>query len=219
VITTLHSFDGADGQWPAAGLVLASNGTLYGATTAGGPSGQGTIFGITTTGDFQVLGNPGSLWGLIQANDGNLYGVTDVYGAPNTLFRLSLTGTLTTLFTFGGDYGQPSGPLMQATDGTLWGVADYAGTGPGAVYRYNADLNGLVVPVPAFGKAGSDVVLLGPDFTGATGVTFNGIPASYTVRSSTIITATVPAGATTGPVDVTGSFGTWIGNPVFFVQP
>jgi uncharacterized repeat protein (TIGR03803 family) len=218
VITALHSFSGADGQWPTAGLVLASNGTLYGATPAGGANGQGTIFSITPAGDFQVLGNEGSSWGLTQANDGNLYGVTNIHGVPSTLFRMTLTGTITTLFTFGSDEGQPSGPLVQATDGTLWGVTDYAGTGPGAVYRYNADLDGLVVPVPASGKVGSVVALMGPEFTGATSVTFNGVAASYTVRSSTLILATVPAGATTGPIEVSGFFPNAFSNP-FTVVP
>jgi uncharacterized repeat protein (TIGR03803 family) len=218
VITTLHSFNGADGQWPAAGLVLASNGTLYGATPAGGPARQGTIFSITPAGDFQVRSNVGSLWGLIQANDGNLYGVTTISGVPSTLFRMTLTGTITTLFTFGEDEGQPSGPLLQATDGTLWGVTDDAGTGPGAVYRYNADLDGLVVPVPAFGKVGSVVTLMGPEFTGTKSVTFNGVAASFTVKSSTIITTIVPAGATTGPIEVSGFFPNAFSNP-FTVVP
>jgi uncharacterized repeat protein (TIGR03803 family) len=218
IITTLHSFNGTDGQWPTAGLVLASNGTLYGATPAGGANGQGTIFSITPAGDFQVLSNVGSSWGLIQANDGNLYGVTNISGVPGTLIRMTLSGTTTTLFTFGEDEGRPSGPLAQATDGTLWGVADGAGTGPGAVYRYNADLDGLVVPVPAFGKVGSGVALMGPEFTGATSVTFNGVAASYTVKSSTLIWATVPTGATTGPIEVSGFFPNAYSNP-FIVEP
>jgi uncharacterized protein (TIGR03437 family) len=36
--------------------------------------------------------------------------------------------------------------------------------------------------------------------TGATSVTFNGTPATFTVVSATEITTTVPAGATTGEV-------------------
>lgn len=47
---------------------------------------------------------------------------------------------------------------------------------------------------------------MGPEFTGATSVTFNSVAASYTVKSSTLILATVPAGATTGPIEVSGFF-------------
>jgi hypothetical protein len=51
-------------------------------------------------------------------------------------------------------------------------------------------------------------LIAGTGFTGASGVTFNGTAASYTVNSPTSIAATVPAGATTGPIAVTTSGGT-----------
>src|SRR5580658_5954065 len=54
-LTTLHSFDGADGQNPEGGLVQATNGDLYGTTLAGGANGQGTVFKITTTGTLTTL--------------------------------------------------------------------------------------------------------------------------------------------------------------------
>ena len=41
----LHNFGGADGKEPFAGLVLA-NGTLYGTTSYGGTSNQGTVFSL-----------------------------------------------------------------------------------------------------------------------------------------------------------------------------
>ncbi|MFM7014730.1 MAG: beta strand repeat-containing protein, partial [Bacteroidota bacterium] len=56
---------------------------------------------------------------------------------------------------------------------------------------------------PSTGAIGSTVVISGADFTGATGVSFNGTAAtSFTVNSNGQITATVPAGTTTGPVTV-----------------
>jgi len=58
------------------------------------------------------------------------------------------------------------------------------------------------------------VVIAGYYFTGATSVKFNGVPATFVVNSSTQITATVPATATTGPVQVTAPTGTdtWYNN-------
>jgi hypothetical protein len=50
------------------------------------------------------------------------------------------------------------------------------------------------------GPVGTSVTITGTGFTGATAVTFNGTPASFTVDLSTQITAKVPAGATDGPI-------------------
>jgi type II secretory pathway pseudopilin PulG len=57
---------------------------------------------------------------------------------------------------------------------------------------------------PSAGPVGTSVALTGTNFTGATKVTFNGTNApAFTVVSATQITATVPAGATSGTVAVT----------------
>lgn len=53
-----------------------------------------------------------------------------------------------------------------------------------------------------------NVIITGTNFTGATAVSFNGTAAAFTVNSSTQITATLPAGATTGPISVTTPSGT-----------
>jgi hypothetical protein len=53
------------------------------------------------------------------------------------------------------------------------------------------------------------VTISGNNFTGATSVKFNGLnAASFTVTSATSIQATVPAGASTGPLSVTTTGGT-----------
>src|SRR5205807_1660520 len=52
------------------------------------------------------------------------------------------------------------------------------------------------------------VTISGTNFTGATTVTFNGVSANFTVTSATTIQATVPTGATTGPLSVTTPGGT-----------
>ncbi|HEY6968967.1 MAG TPA: IPT/TIG domain-containing protein, partial [Candidatus Angelobacter sp.] len=56
---------------------------------------------------------------------------------------------------------------------------------------------------PIFGPVGTGVTITGTTFTGATAVSFNGVPATFTVSPSGTITTTVPAGATTGPITVT----------------
>ncbi len=70
---------------------------------------------------------------------------------------------------------------------------------------------------PSSGPAGTAVTLTGTCFTGATAMKFNGTTASFTVASDTSITTTVPAGATTGPVSVTGPGGTGTSTASFTV--
>jgi hypothetical protein len=56
---------------------------------------------------------------------------------------------------------------------------------------------------PESGQTGSSVTIMGTNLSGATGVTFHGSPASFTANSETEITATVPCGTATGPIQVT----------------
>ena len=154
--STLYSFCAqsgcADGEFPQTGLVQASNGNLYGTTILGGAYGSGTIFELTLSGALTTLysacsqtGCPDGNYlyaGLIQARDGNLYGIMQVGGAHNsgTIYRITLSGTLTTLYSFcsqpacaDGQY--PAAGLVQATNGNLYGTtADGGVHGDGTVF-------------------------------------------------------------------------------------
>lgn len=71
---------------------------------------------------------------------------------------------------------------------------------------------------PSGGPAGSSVVLTGSNFVDVSGVSFNGTAASsFTVNSSTQITAVVPNGAATGPVSVINGFGSGTSSSAFTV--
>jgi uncharacterized protein (TIGR03437 family) len=67
------------------------------------------------------------------------------------------------------------------------------------------------------GEVGATVNILGSDLTGATSVSFNGIAATFTVVSRSLITATVPAGASTGTIEVVTPSGTLSSNVPFRV--
>jgi uncharacterized repeat protein (TIGR03803 family) len=81
----------------------------------------------------------GSFSGLIQASDGNFYGVTFNGGPEDTgaLFRMTPSGTITVLHTFtNGSEGAWPGGLIQATDGFLYGTTTgRAKYGNGALFR------------------------------------------------------------------------------------
>jgi uncharacterized protein (TIGR03437 family) len=76
-----------------------------------------------------------------------------------------------------------------------------------------------VKTLPHSGRVGQIVRILGTALTGATAVTLNGIPATFTFYSASEITATVPAGATTGTVEVTTPSGTLLSAGPFTVLP
>jgi uncharacterized repeat protein (TIGR03803 family) len=226
VFTTLFTFSGtgSDGGnvWDVA-LIEGTDGALYGATSAGGLYGGGTVFKITTAGVFTTLYNFCALancadgsqpqGGLIQASDGNFYGTTSVTG-PNgggTIYRITPAGAFTNVYSFCSlsgcaDGSYPPSALFQATDGRIYGVTNDGGTDEsGTVFRLNLGLPAFVAPLPGFGKPGQTVSILGNNLKSTTSVTFNGITARFSATSNSAINAIVPSGATSGPIVVTTS--------------
>jgi uncharacterized repeat protein (TIGR03803 family) len=234
VLTTLHSFDGTDGDGPIAGLIQGTSGYLYGTTIAGGANGLGTVFKITPSGMLTTLhsfdGTDGaSPWaGLVQGTNGNFYGTTEAGGASNacsggcgTVFKITPNGTLTTLHSFDStDGANPTAGLVQATNGNFYGTTEGGGAnGLGTVFSLSVGLGLFVETHPTSGKVGAAVKILGTKLTGATSVTFNGTSATFTVKSKSEITTTVPTGATTGTVQVVTPGGTLSSNVPFRVTP
>src|SRR5207244_8199740 len=72
---------------------------------------------------------------LMQATNGNLYGMTNVGGANNdgTLFEYDIdTDSLLMLFDFAEDSGTlPRGSLMQASNGKVYGMTTSGGSNNG----------------------------------------------------------------------------------------
>jgi hypothetical protein len=102
----------------------------------------------------------------------------------------------------------------------LYGTtADGGANGYGTVFSLSVGLGPFVETEPTAAKVGATVKILGTNLTGATSVNFNGKLATFTVVSSSEITTTVPAGATTGKVQVVTPGGTLLSNVSFRVLP
>lgn len=229
-LTTLHSFDSNDGAQPVTRLIQATDGNFYGTTpVGGGATVSGVVFKMTPAGALTTLhlfaGTDGAApeSRLIQATDWNLYGTTQLGGLNGlgTIFRIATSGTFTTLHHFDSTEGyEPIASLMQATNGGFYGTAAFGGaSGDGTVFSFSVGLNPFVKTLPSAGKVGAAVKILGTDLTGATSVTFNGAAAAFTVVSASEITTTVPAGATTGTVEVVTPSGALSSNVPFRVLP
>jgi uncharacterized repeat protein (TIGR03803 family) len=132
--TVLYSFTGGpDGAYPEAGLIQDPRGNLYGTTSKGGYSNNGTVFRLSKTGkeialySFGEFANPS---GLIQDAKGNLYGTTYYGGTTGcglgcgVVFRQNKTGHQTLLHAFAGgtDGGNPPGGVIRDAKGNLYGT-------------------------------------------------------------------------------------------------
>ena len=164
--TSLYSFGSysGDGAFPEAGLVQGSDSNFYGTTYAGGMD-LGTVFRISPSGSETNLYSFGSTpdgdsprVGLVQGSDGNFYGTTYNggtstncgYNGCGTVFRISPSGTYTSLYSFAGspDGAEPYAALVQGSDSNFYGTTLYGGTstnclgtdGCGTVFKLDVGL-------------------------------------------------------------------------------
>jgi uncharacterized repeat protein (TIGR03803 family) len=170
-LSILHNFCSqskcVDGFDPISALALGSDGNFYGTTPYGGggsackySTGCGTFYQITPAGTLTTLYNfcsqtnctdgEGPTATPVQGTDGNFYGTTEAGGAScscGTIFKITPTGTLTTLYRFGvqsngSDGFDITGGLVQGSDGNFYGttygggnINACAGYGCGTVFK------------------------------------------------------------------------------------
>jgi uncharacterized repeat protein (TIGR03803 family) len=198
-ISTLWTFTGGTdggGSEPGgarAGLVQALDGNFYGTTYGGGTNGLGTVFRVSPTGAFSNLWSFTASQGvtrpyagtLVQASDGNLYGLT-TGGGYGTIYRITTNGAVTLLHAFRGqaaDGASPYSGLIQANDGNLYGATAAGGvTGCGTIFSisptgdyrtvwsFSCGFDGRTPYSPLF--QGSDGALYGTTRDGGVGTLF-----------------------------------------------
>lgn len=239
VIKVLHAFKGypTDGYHPIGILVQGTDGNFYGTTYQGGANNQGTVFKISSSGAYTLLysfnhsvGKPTDpdlpQAGLTVGTDGNFYGVGSSGGSKNygAIFKITPAGSESAVYSFDSQPGgvdgiSPTTPLVLHTNGKFYGNTNGNSLGGSVFYSLDMKFKPLVDLVTWMAKVGKTVEILGQGFTGTTGVSFNGVPASFNNASDTYMTATVPAGALTGTVTVTTFTSTMKSNRAFLVTP
>lgn len=160
--SVVYSFKGGgtDLATPVQGVVLGSDGALYGKTAYGSNSSAGAIFKINPDGSgYAVLrnfaetgGDAAAPCGLIEGNDGVLYGVSYSGGASEyygTVFKLGKDGSgyrLLHSFAHNGRDGFSSSTLVEGRDGALYGTTDGGGLYEGGTaYKLNKDGSGYTI--------------------------------------------------------------------------
>jgi uncharacterized repeat protein (TIGR03803 family) len=150
---TIHEFgvDPHEGHLCWAGLTLASDGMLYGATYFGGDSGGGVVYRMDTDGNVTPLWPLGSgadpstpLAAPIEAADGRMVGSGRAGGAHNhgAIYSMAKDGSdRQILHSYSGNDGSdPSVPLTQALDGNFYGITTFGGPNDGGtVFRVAPD--------------------------------------------------------------------------------
>jgi uncharacterized repeat protein (TIGR03803 family) len=158
-VSVVYSFGGPapNGLRPFAGLIQASDGTLYGTTYDGGYA-YGTVFQLAPDGSsiafpwiFSGTDGANPYAGVIQGANGMLYGTTYQGGNDNagTVFQMAPDGSSFTRlwsFTAKSDGSHLRAPLIQGSDGMLYGTAEEGGaTGYGTIFQVAPDGSSFTV--------------------------------------------------------------------------
>jgi len=149
-LTTLHSFTGLDGAYPAGALVQGADGNFYGTTSDNfsGGTNYGTVFRMSSNGAFTNLyrfsGGADGAWpqfGLVIGSDASLYGNAH-HGADawGTIFKISSSGVFGTLSAMDNFSGLPASLLATGTDGDFYCIGAFGfGGDPGSVFNVARD--------------------------------------------------------------------------------
>ena len=218
-LTTLASFDGTNGSAPAASLIQASDGNLYGTTEYGGPINGceggfnpcGTVFKITLSGTlttvhtFVYSDGAFPVSPVVQGSDGNFYGTNQGEGdsgGAGAIFKMTPGGTVTVLsFT-----SSPAG-LVQGRDGNFYGTTPRSYT-DGTVFKITP--SGTLTTLHTFGGTDGNNpqagLILGSDGN-FYGTTYSGGTSNYCGYGCGTVFKITPSGSLTSLHSFSGTDG------------
>jgi len=212
-LTILASYPEESNSAPStfhATLIEATNGNFYFTAANGGSNHAGAILELSPTGTLTTLyeftnPNTGAPTILVEGTDGNLYGVAQGIDLTResyaSLFRMTLAGQFETLQ---APFGYCPCYLTLGSDGKFYGTSSYENTAFVWDLSLPAPKPRVSGVVPTSGTPGEVVTVNGLFLFGATGVSFNGTPATvFSNITGNYVSVTVPPGATTGPITVT----------------
>jgi uncharacterized repeat protein (TIGR03803 family) len=210
-ITTLASLNGTLGARPLAGLVMDANGNLYGTTSAGGTSQNGTVFelaaGSATITTLAFLnGTEGAHpdGGLVVDGSGNLYGTTHDGGAGyGTVFELPGVA-LADQWT-----GANSAVDTNWSDGANWSTGSPPAPGQTVVFTKNFSVQGFTCTVDAPSRV---IGVLKIDSTWGGTITVN--TTLSVVGNFTLASGTFAVGSVGTHVHIGGSASRWSGGQI-----
>ncbi len=189
----------ANGSYPYTTLMMTSTGRVFGATSQGGTSNNGTLYEynpatntLTKRRDFSSADGRFPLAALVEANNGRLYGTAGMGGVNGrgTLFEFNLsTNTFTKKIDFNTTNGETPYPgLVKAANGNLYGMTNAGGiSSVGTIFEYDVTTNTLTKKLDFF-------------FDPATGKGLNGmVPASnFTLSGNGLLYSTTSQGGLAG---------------------
>ncbi|MBC7880371.1 MAG: hypothetical protein H7Y37_03490 [Anaerolineae bacterium] len=206
----------------SASFVVNNTTTIQATVPSGATSGQimvttptGTItsidnYTVTPTGSPAVSGfspTSGAVNSQVAISGANFTNVSTVkFGDLAAIFTVNSSTQITAIV----PNGAITAPIAVTTNsGTATSATSFIVTTP------TPTITGFS---PTSGAVGTPVLISGINFTGATAVKFNGIDATtYAVNSDIQISATVPSGATTGPITIVTPIGSGSSFSIFTV--
>jgi IPT/TIG domain-containing protein/flagellar hook capping protein FlgD len=204
---------------PAAGFTIESGGrlraTVPSAATSGPISVTNSAGTATSAASFTVVAPP--TISAFAPTSGPAATVVTVDGSNfSSATAVKFNGTAAAGFTIESATRLRATVPAGATTGPI-SVTNPAGTATSA-----ASFTVIAAPAisgftPASGPVGIVVTVDGSNFANASAVKFNGTSASFTIESATRLRATVPAGASSGPISVTNPAGTGTSTASFTV--
>jgi uncharacterized repeat protein (TIGR03803 family) len=204
--TVVFNMDQIHGSDPGTTQVQHTNGSVYGMTGGGGNRNDGVVYSLNlgVSQFVKLVLSSGKVGATVQILGAGFNGATKVkFNGTSASFTILSDTYLTAKVPAGGT----TGPVTVTTSAGI----------------LNSSTTFHVIPKvlsfsPTSGPVGTQVVIKGNSFTGATKVTFGGVKAtSVTINSDSQITADVPAGAKTGKIAVTTPGGTGTSFGVFTV--